>query len=124
MVKQAISNDKLNALPFIKLVTFNPDYDDEAKFSFVDTDGKKYPVSMIAKDGQHHYVFGQWFPPKYRAAALEAVDLLLDEHFVEESRFNEDEEDPTALFIAVESACQDFTLYSDKGREILPMTEV
>lgn len=112
------------ALPFIELVRFAPDCDDHAEFLVHVPGGKAYNASVHFGEGElRHYVFESQMPANLRAAALEAVEILIDESFADESQFNEDEEDPNVIYVAVHQMTRNYGLYTNMGRPLLSMQE-
>ena len=124
-MSQLVSQEELSNLPFIEIAPFNPDHDERADFVITMPNNDEYNAAVLFNGDERHYIFDSTMPANLRAAVLDSVDILLDEHFVDldSAQFNQDNEDPTVIYIAVHSMCRNYGLYTNCGRSLLSMQE-
>lgn len=117
-----ITNEELSQLPFIALDRFNPDYDETACFTIHGSDFEVSASVTFDEISNRTYRLPTELSLMQRVCALQAIDIMIDESFVDVSSFEEDER-PTRIYFAIHSMCCNYGLYSDKGRLIVGFEE-
>ncbi|WP_151708831.1 hypothetical protein [Acinetobacter brisouii] len=118
-----ITIEEVKQLPFVQLDQFNPDYDDKAFFTI--HTAKFEVAASIAFDEVSNRIYGLpvELSPIQRMIVLQAIDILIDEHFAEEPTFTNNE-DVTRLYFAQHSMCANYGLCTDQGRVLRSFEEI
>lgn len=101
----------LNQLTFIQLDGFNPEYSDEACFTIHNRQFEVAANMSVDASGNRTYSMPVELNTMQRVCVLQAIDILIDEYFNDESSF-EDDENPERIYFT------EHRLYSDKGRSL------
>ncbi|HFK9537521.1 hypothetical protein KPE82_14060 [Acinetobacter baumannii] len=105
----------MTTLPYIELMQFDPDYDDEALFDLVQEDQVNQITVGFDDDSNRIYAFKD-LNAQQRILALQAVDIMLDSLFSDE-HFQEGEEQDRIYF-----DLQSMSLYASSGRKMNEIT--
>ncbi|HFG6968059.1 TPA: hypothetical protein ACGIKW_003294 [Acinetobacter baumannii] len=105
----------MTTLPYIELMQFDPDYDDEALFDLVQEDQVNQITVGFDDDFNRIYAFKD-LNAQQRILALQAVDIMLDSLFSDE-HFQEGEEQDR---IYIDQ--QTMSLYTSSGRKMNEIT--
>ncbi|HFG6933649.1 TPA: hypothetical protein ACGIKA_003288 [Acinetobacter baumannii] len=105
----------MTTLPYIELMQFDPDYDDEALFDLVQEDQVNQITVGFDDDSNRIYAFKD-LNAQQRILALQAVDIMLDSLFSDEY-FQESEEQDRIYF-----DLQSMSLYASSGRKMNEIT--
>lgn len=105
----------MTTLPYIELIQFDPDYDNEALFDLVQEDQVNQITVGFDDDFNRIYAFKD-LNAQQRILALQAVDIMLDSLFSDE-HFQEGEEQDRIYF-----DLQSMSLYASSGRKMNEIT--
>lgn len=105
----------MTTLPYIELMQFDPDYDDEALFDLVQEDQVNQITVGFDDDFNRIYAFKD-LNAQQRILALQAVDIMLDSMFLDE--YFQEGEEQDRIYIDQ----QTMSLYTSSGRKLNEIT--
>ncbi|CAA0193289.1 hypothetical protein [Acinetobacter baumannii] len=105
----------MTTLPYIELIQFDPDYDNEALFDLVHADQANRITVAFDDDSNRIYTFKD-LNAQQRILALQAVDIMLDSMFLDE--YFQDGEEQDLIYIDQ----QTMSLYTSSGRKLNEIT--